>query len=342
MRIRPFFGVSRNREDGRIAIRQLKRKTITVPAVRIVPFALVLAAVTAVTACAAAHRPGVTDGTLAVVATTPEVADFVRQVGGAAVSVTQIIQPNVDPHEYEPTPADIAAIGRATLVVKNGVGLEKWLDRTISSSGFHGTVVDSSTGVNVRPGDPGNPEMAEGDPHIWHDPWNAEIMVRTIEAGLAAADPSHRTDFATRLAAYDARLGRLDRANEKAFATLPVGDRKLVTNHDAFGYYVDRYHLQFVGSVIPSVDTSAELSTRQVTDLVAKIKATGTKAIFTESSLPPKTADAVARLAGVKVIGGEDALFGDSLGPAGTPGDTYLGAEEHNTEVIVGALGGSA
>jgi zinc/manganese transport system substrate-binding protein len=277
---------------------------------------------------------------LAVVATTPQVADFVRTIGGADVAVTQIIKPGVDPHEYEPTPADIQAIGRAKLVVKNGVGLERWLDQTIQSAGFSGPVVDSSSGVPLRKGDPGNDEMKDGDPHIWHSPANAKIMVADIEKGLATADPAHSTAYAHNLAAYETKLDQLDASNVAAFAKLPADDRKLVTNHDAFGYYVDRYHLQFVGSVIPSMDTSAELSAKQLDDLVAKIKATGTKAIFTESSLPPKTADSIARQAGVEVIGGDDALYGDSLGPAGSPGATYLGAEEHNTQVIVSALAG--
>jgi len=279
-------------------------------------------------------------GKLAVVATTPEVADFVREVGGDQVAVTQIIKPNVDPHEYEPTPADIQAIGAAKLVVKNGVGLEKWLDQTIESAGYNGPVVDTSQGVTLRKGDPGDEEMAAGDPHIWHNPLNAKIMVADIEKGLAAADPSRAAVFARNEASYQAKLDSLDAANLAAFAKIPADQRKLVTNHDAFGYYVDRYHLRFVGSVIPSMDTSAELSARQLQDLVAKIKATGTKAIFTESSLPPKSADAIAQQAGVKVIGGEDALYGDSLGAPGTPQGTYLGAEEHNTATIVAALGG--
>jgi len=274
------------------------------------------------------------------VATTPEVADFVRTIAGDDVSVTQIIKPNVDPHEYEPTPADIRAIGKAKVVVKNGVGLEKWLDQTIQSAGFTGTVVDSSQGVPLRKGDPGDEEMKDGDPHIWHNPQNAKIMVTNIEKGLAAADPAHAATYQANLTSYSAKLDKLDADNEAAFAKLPAGQRKLVTNHDAFGYYVDRYHLEFVGSVIPSMDTSAELSAKQLTDLVAKIKATGTKAIFTESSLPPKTAEAIAQQAGVKVIGGEDALYGDSLGALGTPQGTYLGAEEHNTQVIVSALAG--
>ncbi|MFG1608122.1 metal ABC transporter substrate-binding protein [Actinoplanes sp. NPDC049265] len=274
---------------------------------------------------------------LAVVATTPEVADFVRDIGGPDVTVTQIIKPNVDPHEFEPTPADIKAIGEAKVVVKNGVGLEGWLDRTIEASGFKGAVVDSSHGVTLREGDE---EGEEHDPHIWHDPRNAKIMVANIEKGLATADAARAGTFAENLTTYSAELDRLDAANQAAYAKLPAAARKLVTNHDAFGYYVDRYRLEFVGSVIPSLDTSAELSAKQLADLVAKIKATGTKAIFTESSLPPKSAEAIAQQAGVKVIGGEDALFGDSLGEPGTPEGTYLGAERHNTEVIVSALAG--
>ncbi len=165
-------------------------------------------------------------------------------------------------------------------------------------------------------------------------------MVSNIEKGLAAADPGHAAAFAKNLADYSAQLDKLDADAEAAFAKIPAGQRKLVTNHDAFGYYVDRYKLEFVGSVIPSLDTSAELSAKQLNDLVAKIRATGTKAIFTESSLPPKSAEAIAQQAGVKVIGGDDALFGDSLGAEGTPQATYLGAEQHNTQVIVAGLGG--
>lgn len=277
---------------------------------------------------------------LAVVATTPEVADFVRNVGGDGVRVTQLIKPNVDPHEYEPTPADILAIGTASLVVKNGVGMEKWLDQTIASAGFKGVVVDTSQGVALRTGDPGDEETAEGDPHIWHNPRNARIMAENIEKALVAADSGRASAYQENFRGYAAELDALDAENVRKFAALPVDQRKLVTNHDAFGYYVDRYQLQFVGSVIPSMDTSAELSAAQLTELVAKIRATGTKAIFSESSLPPKSAEAIARQAGVRVVGGEDALYGDSLGAEGTPQGTYIGAEQHNTDTIVKALGG--
>lgn len=304
----------------------------------VVGVSVVLAGLAACGSGAAADQAtGTADAKLTVVATTPEVADFVRNIGGDDVAVTQIIKPNVDPHDYEPTPADIQAIGAAKIVVKNGVGLEKWLDRTIESAGFQGTVVDSSQGVRLREGDE---EEGGQDPHIWHDPRNAKVMVTNIEKALAAADSGDAQAYAKNLAGYQAKLDKLDADNEAAFAELPAADRKLVTNHDAFGYYVDRYRLQFVGSVIPSLDTSAELSAQQLKELVARIRATGTKAIFSESSLPAKTAAAIAQQAGVKVVGGEDALFGDSLGEPGTAEGTYLGAEAHNTAVIVEALAG--
>jgi zinc/manganese transport system substrate-binding protein/manganese/iron transport system substrate-binding protein len=281
----------------------------------------------------------VTGPKLKVVATTTQVADFARVVGGAKIELTQLLKPNVDPHDYEASPADVAAIAGADVVLKSGVGLEAFLDSAISSAGFSGTVVDSSKGVAIRPGN-GAEEEKDGDPHIWHDPRNAKIMVRNIADGLAAKDPQDKATYETNYIAYAAKLDTLDTDIKRQIDSLPADQRKLVTNHDAFGYYVQRYQLQFVGSIIPSFDTSAELSGRDLSDLVAKIKATGVKAIFSESSLPPKTADTVGKEAGVKVVGGEDALYGDTLGPTGSDGDTYVKMEEHNTKTIVTALSG--
>jgi ABC-type Zn uptake system ZnuABC Zn-binding protein ZnuA len=276
---------------------------------------------------------------LTVVATTTQVADFARNIGGDRVTVVQLLKPNVDPHDYEASPADVLAIAKASLVVKNGVGLESFLDDAISSAGFSGAVVDTSKGVPLRAGN-GTDEEKAGDPHIWHNPQNAKIMARNIADALDAADPADRALFDRNYAGYAAKLDQLDADIEARINQLPVAQRKLVTNHDAFGYYVDRYHLQFVGSVIPSFDTAAELSGREVTDLVARIRATGARAVFSESSLPPKTTETVAQEAGVKVVEGEDALYGDTLGPAGSEGETYLKMEEHNTKTIVDALGG--
>ena len=271
---------------------------------------------------------------LDVVATTTQVSDFTRVIGGDQVKVTTLIKPNVDAHDFEPSPADIDAIAKADLVVKNGVGLERWLDDTIKSSGFKGPVVDASQGVTLR-----QVEGEGSDPHIWQNPRNARIMVANIERALARAEPAGAATFKANLDAYTKELTALDAEVERQLNGL--ANRKLVTNHDAFGYYVDRYGLEFVGSVIPSFDTTAELSGADIRELVAKIEQTKVKAIFSEASLPPKTAQAIASEAGVKVVQGEDALYGDSLGPPGSDGDTYLKIVRHNTRTIVSNLSGA-
>ncbi|WP_322780090.1 metal ABC transporter substrate-binding protein [Frankia sp. Cas4] len=277
-------------------------------------------------------------GKLKVVATTTQVADFARVIGGDRVQVTQILKPSVDPHDYEPSPADVKAIGEANVLVANGVGLEKWLDSAISSANFKGTRVEASAGVKIR-GDNGVDEGFSGlDPHIWHNPLNVKIMAANIQAGFTARDPSGADTYEENLAAYTIKLDALDADIARQINSLPPANRKLVTNHDAFGYYVDRYQLTFVGSIIPGFDTSAELSGRDVDNLVSEIKKTGAKAIFSESSLPPNTAEMIGREARVKVVAGEDALYGDTLGPQGSAGATYLQMEEHNTKTIVGAL----
>jgi ABC-type Zn uptake system ZnuABC Zn-binding protein ZnuA len=274
-----------------------------------------------------------TEGRLRVVATTTQVADFAANVGGDRVQVTSLFKPNVDPHDYEPSPADVDTIARADLVIENGAGLETWLHDTIANSGFHGPLVDTSHGVRLR--------MVGGqpDPHIWQNPRNAQLMVANIERAFASADPADAGVFRANLDAYTKQLQTLDAEVQRQIDSL--ANKKLVTNHDAFGYYIDRYGLQFVGSVIPSFDTSAELSGRDIRDLVAKIKATKVKAIFSETSLPPRTAETIAREAGVKVVEGENALYGDSLGPAGSDGDTYLKMVRHNTAAIVRNLSGA-
>jgi ABC-type Zn uptake system ZnuABC Zn-binding protein ZnuA len=272
--------------------------------------------------------------TLNVVATSTQVQDFTRVIGGDKIKLTGILKPNVDAHDFEPSPADVDAIAKADVLVINGVGLEKWLDDTVKSAGFHGTTVDTSKGVQIIKG--ADPNEPAGDPHIWQSPLNAKIMVANIEQALAAADPDDAATFKGNLDAYDAKLDALDADVARQIDGL--ANKKLVTNHDAFAYYVQRYHLDFVGSIIPSFDTSAELSAKDLTDLVAKVKATGVKAIFSETSLPPKTAETIANEAHVKVVEGEDALYGDALGPAGSDGATYLQMVEHNTKTIVSNL----
>jgi ABC-type Zn uptake system ZnuABC Zn-binding protein ZnuA len=268
----------------------------------------------------------VTGRALRVVTTTTQLSDFARVIGGDDVDVYDVVRANVDPHDYEPTPADMEAIRHADLIVKNGVGLEAWLDRTIDSAGSQARVLDASTGVALRP----------GDPHIWHDPTRAKVMVTNLATAMSDIDPNRAGVFAAALASYGAQLDALDTEIGSQMSSL--SDKKLVTNHDAFGYYVERYGLTFVGSVIPSFDSQAELSSRQLSGIVARIRAQGVKAVFSERSLPPKTAETVAREAGVEVVAGDDALYGDTLGPPGSDADTYLKMMRHNTRTIVTAL----
>jgi manganese/iron transport system substrate-binding protein len=284
--------------------------------------------------CARSNGPwGETPAGLRVVATTSVVGDLVANVGADKVDLIRLIKPGIDPHDYEPSPADVEAIANAQLVVENGVGLESWLADTIESAGYHGPVVDASQGVRLRKAG-GQP-----DPHIWQDPRNAMVMAANIERGMARAEPEEAGFYRKNLDAYTKDLEGLDAWVERQTASL--ASRKVVTNHDAFGYYLARYHLQLVGSVIPSFDSSAELSGRDIRDLVARIKATGARAVFSETTLPPRAAETIGREAGVKVVTGQDALYGDALGPPGSDGDSYYRMIRHNTLTIVSALGDS-
>ncbi|MDT0382578.1 metal ABC transporter substrate-binding protein [Streptomyces sp. DSM 42041] len=294
------------------------------------------------------------DDALQVVATTTQIADFVRAVGGDKVTVTQLLKPNASPHEYEPTPAAIDAIGRSTLMFKNGVGLEgEWLDKIIRASGFDGETVDTSRGVPLLEGeydrhhgheDEEEHHAHEGhgehlrDPHIWHNPQNAKLMSENIGRALIEADPGHKAHYRDGYTAYGSRLDALDKGIERRFDAIPEKERKFVTTHDAFGYYVERYNLTFVGAVIPDFSDQAELSGAQLDALVGKIKDADVRVVFGESSLPPKAAQSIAREAGVQVVAGENALYSDALGQKGSPGETYLKAMEFNTDTIVEAL----
>jgi ABC-type Zn uptake system ZnuABC Zn-binding protein ZnuA len=279
---------------------------------------------------AAAPRAG---GPLTVVATTPLLADLVRQVGGDRVAVQSILPPNADPHDFEPKPADLVAVERAGLIVEHGLNLDHWADELIANSGSSAPVVVATAGVpTIASGEAG---YGSGDPHVWFDPTNVKIMVGDIAAGLSKADPDGAASYAARRDAYDHNLTILDNWIEGQIATIPPARRKLVTNHDAFNYYVKRYGLTYVGSIIPSLDTSAEPSAQETEALIGKIKAEGVPAVFTEASLNPRLEQQLASEAGVSVV---PTLYGDTLGPSGTPGDTYLGMMVADTRMIVDAL----
>lgn len=292
--------------------------------------ALAAAAVFALSGCGA--EAGASDTEFTIVATTTQVADFTRAVVGdtPGITVTQLIQPNQSAHSFDPSAADLTALGRADVLVVNGVGLESWLDDAIDASGFDGLTIDASAGITVLDGD---------NPHVWTDPRNAQAMVDTIAAGLGDADVSLAGEFDGNAAAYGAELTRLDEWTRGNIDAVPAAERLLVSNHDALGYFTAAYGVTYVGSVIPSFDDNAEPSAAEIDQLVAAIKETGVKAVFSEASLNPKAAQTIADEAGVRVYSGPDALYVDSLGPAGSDGETYIGAQLHNVTRILESWG---
>ncbi|MEX2106605.1 MAG: zinc ABC transporter substrate-binding protein [Solirubrobacterales bacterium] len=268
-----------------------------------------------------------------VVATTTQIGDWVRQVGGDAVAVDQVLEPNTDPHEYEPRPSDVVAAAEAKLVFVNGDNLDGWIDQIVSDGGSEATVVDLGAAVPERlPGETSGEEASRYDPHWWHDPRNAEAAVREIERRLAAADPAHRAQFRRNAAAYLERLRRLDAGIAACIDAVPPGERKLVTDHDAFGYFARRYGIDVVGAVIPSQTTQAQPSAKDVSELIDLIEREGVEAVFPEDSLSAKVADAIAGQTGASA---EYTLYGDTLGPADSDGATYLGMEAANADSIV-------
>ncbi len=281
---------------------------------------------TALAACGS-DDTAAADGRVQVVASTPVVADLTRQIGGERLDLHTLIGVGVDPHEHEATPADADAIGRADLVVISGAGFDAFLDPLLDQAD---TVVDASTGIHLR--------QLEGsdDPHIWHDPTNAMAMVATIAAALEKADPAHAAEYRTNAATLTTELTSLDAELAAEYGALT--NRKIVTDHDALGYLADHYHLEIVGSVIPSFDSSAEMSARDVTDLVEKIRSTGVTAVFAEAGLPAKAAKAVAEEAGVEVVTGENAIYADSLGPEDSDAATYQQMVRHNAHTITSHL----
>jgi ABC-type Zn uptake system ZnuABC Zn-binding protein ZnuA/ABC-type Mn2+/Zn2+ transport system permease subunit len=296
-------------------------------------------AAAAFVAAGCAGGSGARDGQIEVVATTTQIGDLVHEVGGSAVAVDQILQPNTDPHEYEPRPSDVAGAAEAKLVFAGGDGLDDWIDQVVSDGGGDAPVVDLGASVPERlPGESSGAEASPYDPHWWHDPRNAEAAVGEIERRLATADPSRRRLFERNAGAYLAKLRALDAEIARCMASVPLPRRKLVTDHDAFGYFADRYGIDVVGAVIPSQTTQAQPSAQDLSALAELIEREHVSAIFPESSLSPRVAEAIASQTGASA---GHSLYGDALGPEGSDGATYLGMEAANADSMVrGFTGG--
>jgi len=293
------------------------------------PFAALAAAMVVVAGCGSSSN----GGQLRVVATTTQIGDFVRQVGGGAVAVDQILQPNTDPHQYEPRPNDVVDAAEAKLVFANGDGLDGWIEQIVSDSGSGAPIVDLGAVVpDQLAGESSGAEASRYDPHWWHDPRNAEAAVKEIERRLAAADPVHRRAFERNTRAYLAKLRALEVGTRRCMDAVPASRRKLVTDHDAFGYFAKRYGVDVVGAVIPSQTTEAQPSAKDLSALVGLIKRQHVTAIFPESSLSADVAEAIAAQTGATA---DYTLYGDTLGPAGSAGTTYLGMEAANANAMV-------
>ncbi len=268
-----------------------------------------------------------------VVATTTQVGDFVKNVGGNRVELVTILKPGVDAHDYEPTSADSKALAAAQIIFSNGVGLEEWLDKTIKNSGTKATQVIASDGIKPRPGS--TSQEKPGDPHLWFSTDNAKKMVDNITTGLIKIDGAGKEIYETNAKSYKAQIDDLAKQIKILIDTIPADHRKLVTNHDAFGYFAEQFGIKIVGSVIPSFDSTAEPSAQELKELVDKIKATKVPAIFTETSINPKLAEQISKEAGVKIFSN---LYGDTLGEAGSDGDTYLKMMLANAKNIANGL----
>lgn len=290
-----------------------------------------IAACTALLGCGSSADPAGATGPT-VVATTTQLGDMTRAIAGDRATVVQLLAPNTDAHEYEPTPADAKAVATADLVVENGLGLDGWVDDLVTSTGTSAAVVVASRGVRALPGDAAS---SAGDPHIWMDPRNARAMVDRITEGLVSVDPADAEAYRTSAAAYDRRLRRLDSDLAALVDGVPASRRRIVTDHDAFGYLTARYGITSVGTVIPSMSTGAEPNAKEMASLAATVRRAGVRVVFPEAALDPALAAALARDAGAEV-GPE--LYADSLGPAGSPGATYIEMMRHNVRAMVDGM----
>jgi zinc/manganese transport system substrate-binding protein len=268
-----------------------------------------------------------------VVVTTPQAADLVRNVAGDGAAVTQILPANADPHEYEPRPSDAEALAGADLIVRSGGEVDSWLDQLIDSSGSDAPVLTLADHLELIEGEDGP------DPHWWQDPRNGIRAVAAIRSELDRIAPGEARDFAANARRYSAELRRLDTAIAACVDRVPAAERKLVTSHDALGYYARRYGIEIVGTAIPALTTQAQASAGETADLVELIRAQGVRAVFPEAGVSPGLEETIADEAGA-VIGGE--LWADTLGPAGSTASTYAGSLAANTRTIVAGISGGA
>lgn len=270
-----------------------------------------------------------------VVATISILADYVSAVAGDTLVVETVVPVGGDPHTYEPVPSDARRLARAAMVFRNGLGLERWLDKLIGAARPDRPVVSLTEGFaslrvteGAYAGDP--------DPHAWMDPHIAVRYVDAVERALRARYPQHAATYAANAARYREQLAALDRDIAALMKTVPPARRQLVTTHDAFRYFARRYGLNLVASIW-GISTETEPSAREVANIVGAIRKAGVPAVFIETTINPKLMQRIAAEARVR-IGAP--LYGDSVGAPGSGADSYLGMMRANAQAIARGLSG--
>ncbi len=266
---------------------------------------------------------------LEVVASFSILSDFVKNVGGDRVNVTTLVGPNGDVHVYTPAPADAKKIADAKLVIINGFGLEGWLPRLIQSSGSKAPIITATKGIApLRQG-------SDADPHAWQSVANTKIYVANITEALAGADPADAEAFRANAARYQAALDALDREVRAAVGEIPPARRKVISTHDAFGYFAAAYGIEFIA---PSgVSTETEPSARDVAEIISQIRSAKIPAVFLENFGDPRLVNRIAAETGAKVGG---TLFSDALTDEKGVCPTYIEMVRHNIKALTSALSG--
>ena len=282
-----------------------------------------------------------------VVATFTILGDMVRQIGGDEVAVTTLVGPDGDAHVYEPTPADARALGAADLVVVNGLGMEGWIDRLVKASGYKGPVTVTSTGVKPIAGAEeheehghdghGHDDHGHGhgayDPHAWQSVANAKIYADNILTGLVAAAPDKAAVLRANHAAYEAKLDAVEAEIKATLKPIPRKDRKIVTSHDAFGYYGKAYGVTFLAPV--GMSTESEAAAGDIARMIRQIKKEKIKAVFVENIADPRLLEQISRETGAH-IGGR--VYSDALSAADGPAATYVDMMRQNLHQFAKAL----
>ena len=302
--------------------------------------AFVLLALAALAACqppGQAAQSGGARTALKVVAAETFLADIAQNVAGDRVKIEALMPIGVDPHGFEPTPTDVAKIADSNVLIVNGAGFEEFLAKLLKNAGGQRAVIEAAAGLISRQRQEG--EMADpdqvGDPHFWLDPNNVIKYAENIRDGLSKADPEGAATYQDNAGAYIAKLRELDRWITDRAQEVPEANRLLVTNHESFGYFADRYGFKIIGTLLPSVSTGSSPSAQQLAQLIDHITATGAKAIFLETGTNPQLAEQVAKETGSQVVTN---LYSHSITEAGGPAPTYIDMMKFNTNAIVDAL----